>query len=451
MRPLWRAVGEWPETKGLEASVVAEVLLCVGTLTSWIGSKNQIEAAQETAKDLISEAINYFESVGDVTRIAVARTEIACCYWLEGELNEARIVLREALKKLTTPGPTRARALLKLTTVECSGARYREALNILNDNAPLFKRITNHTIKGGYHSELAIIHRSLATADNRQEYFRRAISEYKEADIQFRLARHPIFRADVSNNVGFLLFKLSCYKEAHKYLDQARRLTVSFKDKARTAQIDETRAQVFLAEGKLIEAEAAAHKAASTLAKSGHHCMMAEALITQGIALARLRRTERAYAILQQAIKVAHHVNALNIAGLAALTMIEEIAELPPATLQAAYQQAREWLSSSQSPDVKVRLGDAAGKFADSVRGKLTSEEATEVLLTRPGHLQEKILKYEGTLIKQALVQVNGSITHAAILLGTSYQSLSYIIESRHPELIKQRTPIRRRPKKPDK
>lgn len=276
-------------------------------------------------------------------------------------------------------------------------------------------------------------------------------SQYKEADSQFKLARHPIFRADVSNNVGFLLFKLARYQEAHKYLDQARRLTVSFKDRARTAQIDETRAQVFLAERKLIEAEAVARKAASALAKSGHHCMQAEAMITQGITLARLHRSERAQVVFQQAIKVAHQVNALNMAGLAALTLIEEIKELPPATLQAAYQQAREWLSTSQSPDVKLRLGDAAGKFAASVHGELTSDEATEVLLTKPGDLQEKILKYEGVLIKQALAQVNGSVTHAAVLLGLRRQSLAYIIESRHKDLLKDRTPIRRRPRKTQK
>ncbi len=87
MRRLWRGVGVRPETKGLHASVEAEVLLCVGILTGWIGSRNQVEEAQETAKNLITESIVYFESVGDVTKIAAARTEIAYCYWREGELD----------------------------------------------------------------------------------------------------------------------------------------------------------------------------------------------------------------------------------------------------------------------------------------------------------------------------------------------------------------------------
>jgi tetratricopeptide (TPR) repeat protein len=445
MRRFWRSVGERPETKGLHPSVAAEVLLCVGILTGWIGSKTQIKEAQETAKDLITESISYYESVGDVKKVAAARTEIAYCYWRDGELNEARIVLHEALKKLTTAGETRARALLKLTTVECSASRYREALEILNDNAVLFQKLANHTTKGSYHSELAIILWSLATSEKRQDYLNRAIGEYEQADHHFKLARNIFFRADVKNNVGFLLFKLARLKEAHKYLDEARRLTVSFKDKARTAQIDETKAQVLIAEGKFEEAEAMARKAVSALEKSGHQCLVAEALITQGIALARLRRTERAQFIFQRAIEVAHQVDALNKAGLAALTLIEEVDQLSPATLQAAYQQAREWLSGSQSQEVLVRLNDAAGKLATSLRGELSNEEATEILLTKPCDLEEKMLKYERAWIKQALAQANGSVTHAASLLSMSYQGLAYIIETRHKDLLKERSPVRRR------
>jgi len=442
---LWRGVGERPEIKELHASVAAEVLLCVGILTGWIGSKNQIEDAQEIAKNLITESITYFESVGDVTKVAAARTEIAYCYWRDGQLSEARIMLREALQKLPPAGDTRARALLKLTTVECSAARYDEALGVLTDNAALFQRLTNHAVKGAYHSEHAIILRNLAASEKREEYLQRAVGEFEKADREFKLARNPVFRADVKNNVGLVLSNLSRFKEAHKYLDEARRLSVSFKDKARTAQYDESSAQVFLAEGKLKEAEAVARRAAKALKKSGHQCMMADALITQGIALARSGRGERGQLIFQDAIQTALRVDALNIAGLAALTMIEEIDHLSPATLQAAYQQARDWLSTSQSQEVKIRLGDAATKVAASVPGKLSSEEATEILLTKPGALQERKLTYERAMIKQALAETNGSVTHAASLLGLTYQGLCYIIETRHKELVKERSPIRRR------
>src|SRR5215213_98739 len=450
MRPLWKRVGERPKTTGLDSYVVAEVLLCVGILTSWIGSKNQIQDAQELAKNLITRSMTYFESSRDIMKVAIAQSEIAYCYYREGTLNEARSWLHDALKKLTFEGAARARALLKLTTVECTAGRFREALELLNHNEALFRKITNHTIKGGYHSELAIILRNLATTENRPEYFRRAISEYKEAERQFRLAQNPIFRADVINNVGFLLFKLSRYKEAHKYFNEARRLTLKFTDKARTAQIDESRAQVLIAEGRLTEAERIARRAVSTLRKGGHFCMMAEALITHGIALARLGRMGQAHFTFRQAIKAAHQVNALNICGLAALTLIEEIQELSPEQLQAAYRQAREWLANSQSPDIKLRLADVAARVVASIHTELSTDQATEILLSEPGGLRAQLEKHERVVIKQALAQVDGRVTHAASLLEMRYQSLAYIIERRHPDLLKKRTPIRRRqrPKK---
>jgi tetratricopeptide (TPR) repeat protein len=420
-------------------------LFCVGVLTSWIGSKNQVSDAQEIAKNLLTQSITYFESMKDVTKIAVIQSEIAYCYWREGALNEARSWLDEALEKLTFEGAARARALLKLTTVEWTAGRFREALELLEANESLFRKITNHTIKGGYHTELAIIHRNLATMDNRLEYFRRAINEYREAERQFRLAHNQIFRADVINNVGFLLFKLGRYKDAHKYLDEARRLTVKFKDKTHTAQIDESRAQVLIAEGSLNEAERIARRAVSALKKGGHFCMMAEALITQGVALARSGRTAHAHFIFRQAIEAAHQVNALNIAGLAALTLIEEIQELTPEILQAAYRQAREWLANSQSPELKIRLADVAGRVLDSINTELSGEEATEILLSEPGGLKAQLEKHEGVVIKRALAQVDGRVTHAASLLEMRYQSLAYIIERRHPDLLKKRTPIRRR------
>jgi tetratricopeptide (TPR) repeat protein len=445
MRPLWKRVGERPKITGLEPSVAAEVLLCVGILTSWIGSKDQISDAQEIAKNLLTQSITHFESMKDVTKVAVAQSEIAYCYWREGALNEARSWLDEALEKLAFEGAARARALLKLTTVEWTAGRFREALELLEVNESLFRKITNHTIKGGYHTELAIIHRNLATVENRLEYFRRAINEYREAERQFRLAHNQIFRADVINNVGFLLFKLGHYQEAHKYLKEARRLTVRFKDKTHTAQIDESRAQVLIAERRLPEAERLARRAVSVLRKSDRFCLMAEALITQGVALARLGRTDLARFSFRQAIEAAHRVNALNVAGLAALTLIEEIQELSPEILQAAYRQAREWLASSQSPDIKLRLADVAARVVASINTDMSADEATEILLTEPGGLRAQLERHERVVIKRALAEVDGRVTHAASLLEMRYQSLAYIIERRHPDLLKKRTPIRRR------
>jgi len=445
MRPLWKGVGERPETKGLHPSVAAELLLCAGVLTCWIGSKDQSKEAQETAKNLISESIAFYESINDIKKIAAARIELAYCYWYEGEINEARIVFTEALQKLSIEGNTRARALVGLAIVEWSASRYEDAFRILTDNAPLFKKITDHTIKAIYHNQLAMVLRELAKSENKIGLLRQAVYEYEEADRHLKLTRNVFFRVDLKNNVGNVLRQLNRFKEAHKYLAEARRLAASVKDKLRIAQVDETRAQVLLAEKRFKEAESVARHVVSVLAKSDRNALLAEALITHGITLARLNQPQRSWLCLQRAIEVANQVGALNKAGLASLTMIEEVAHLSREELQAAFVKARRWLAESQSKDVLLRVNEAAEKVVLALGGELSDEAATEILLTKPPGLQQAVLEYERSLIKQALAKVNGSVTYAASLLGLSHQGLGYVIESRHKELLKERSPVRRR------
>jgi tetratricopeptide (TPR) repeat protein len=448
MQPLWQGIGQPPHTSGLLPGVAAEVLLSTGILAGWVGSRNQIKGAQEFARQLMSASITYYESERDRKKVAQAQAEIAYCYWRDGHLNEARALLIAALEGLTTQGRTRARALLRLATVEQSAGRYYDALKILTDNSALFANLRHRTTKGDYHNEMAMMLEEIGVAEKRDDYFQRALTEYQAAEHQFKLARNHVFRATVKNNVGVVLSKLGRFKEAHQHVAEARRLSVRFKDRTRTAQFDITCAEILIAEGKFKQAEVVAHKAALALEKSGQKCFEADALIAQAIALARLSKSDRAHCVFQRAIKVAHEVGALNKAGLAALTLIEELDQLTPSTLQAAYQQAHDWLAGTQSQDVLRRLTGAAGKLATNLRGELSSNEAIAVLLTKPGDLQKKLLDYEHELIKQALAQSNGAVTHAADLLGMTYQGLAYIIETRHRDLLKARTPVRRRPRK---
>jgi tetratricopeptide (TPR) repeat protein len=217
-----------------------------------------------------------------------------------------------------------------------------------------------------------------------------------------------------------------------------------------TPQIDDTRAQVFIAEKMFKESEAVSRNAVRILEKSGHQCLLADALVTHGIALARLERADSAQFAFQRAIEVAHQVGALNKAGIAALTMIEELEELSPDALYAAYDRASEWLASSQSPDLLLRLNAVARKVVARVRAgstvqEVAAEDPIDAILNKPCDLQREVLKFEGSVIQRALAKANGSLTRAAALLSMSYQALAYILESRQQDLLAERTPIRRR------
>jgi tetratricopeptide (TPR) repeat protein len=449
MFPLWNgSIGSRPNTKGLSDAVAAEVLLTTGILTGWLGSRSEIKKADDYARDLITESITLFEALHDSRKVAEARTELAWCYWRAGDNDSARILSNEALKRLTIGGNARANALIILSFVEWAESRYKEVLRILTENAALFERITNHTFKGTYHNQIGITFRAIASASKRRrDYYQRAINEYRAADEEFKAAKNFVYRAHVKNNIGNVLRELGRFREAHQHLEQARRLFMRVGDKVRVAQVDDTRAQVFIDEGKNAEAELIARTAARSFERAGRQCFLAETLINQGIALARLREHERAQFIFQQAIEIAHHAGSLNRAGLAALTMIEEIDTLPRDVQSVAYAQAREWLASSDSPDIKPRLRAVARKIDGASRMK-KSPHAHEVLFNKRLDLAKEVLKFEHDLISETLVKVNGKVTLAAKFLGVGYQTLAHMIEKKHPDLLKKRTPVRRRPRR---
>ena len=448
MFPLWQGIGSRPNTKGLDSDLVPRVLLCAGILTGWLGGISGINESDDYARDLITESIRLFEAVSDSRKVAEARAELAQCYWRAGDNDTARILLSTALERLTIGGNARANALLILSSVEWAESRYDEALKILTDNAPLFDKITSHTLKGTYHNQIGIMLEEIGAASKkRSNHFQRAIQEYHAADEEFRLARNLVFRGHVKNNIGNVLRELHRFREAHDYLEQARRLFMRVPDKVRVAQVDDTRAQVFIAEKKYSQAELTARSAARSFERAGRQCLLAETLINQGIALARMRKPEQAQFIFQRAIEIAHNAGSLNRAGLAALTMIEEIDTLPREVQSVAYEQAREWLASSESPDIKPRLR-AARKKIDGAGRKSKVADVREVLFNKRYDLRAELVKRERDLIREALTKVNGKITYAAELLGIRYQTLAFLIETKHPDLLKKRTPVRRRPRK---
>ena len=443
MCPLWNGLGAHPDIEGLHPTVAAEVLLCTGILTGWLGGRDEIKDANEWARDLLTESITYYESFQDAIRIAVVHTELGYCYWRAGALEEARIWFTEALERLPTEGNTRANALFGLSVVEWSASRFKESLRILTENAPLFKKINNHALKGVYHMQVGMALRNLATAENRKTEFDRVLWEYAEADKHFKAAQNRVFRAFNLNNISYVLRDQSRFQEAHKYLDQARQLTVRARDSVKTAQMDESRAQLFIVEGNYTEAESTARRAVKTFKKSGHQFFLAEALTTHGIALARLGNKERAQFTLQQAIEIAHQAGSLNRAGIAALTMIEEIHALSADMLSSAYEQASEWLEEAQSHALLLRFKAAGNKLASRLRTD-TKINPTETLLTRR-KCKDELLQIEESRIRNALAEAKGSVTGAASLIGVTYPGLIYIINHRHPHLLEKRSPVRPR------
>lgn len=443
----------WPDRSGplkldgLDEPTKAEVLLRVGALAGWQGSADQTEGSQEAAKDLITQSIEIFEELEQSARAAEARGDLALCYWREGSYDEARIHLANALSCLANEHTElKAVLLIRAGMVEVLGRRLVEALPFFDQAAPLLESSTDHALKGTFHNHLAVLFNNLGTAERREDYIDRALIEYAAASFHFEQAGHSRYQACVDINVGFLFFTLGRFAEAHQHLDSARSLFLDIRDNVHLAQVNDTSARTFIAEGRLTEAERFARAAVKTLEKGGEQGLLGEALTTHGIALARLGRNTQARSALHRAIEVAETAGDLEGAGRAKLSMLEELGDhISLKDLVPIYRSAIDLLKGSQDPFAAKRLISSANKLLDTL-GRLEGENQQSREHTWEGFsFTEYVRAGERAVIERALRDASGSVTRAARLLDMSHQSLIYLINSRHKELLKTRSTVRKR------
>lgn len=138
--------------------------------------------------------------------------------------------------------------------------------------------------------------------------------------------------------------------------------------------------------------------------KTGRHLLLAEALITHGRALARLKRYSEALLAFQRAFDLSEYTGITN------------------------------------------RMTDAAVAAFQELGKHLAILEGGQLLSSRGLNKTKESLERDA--IRLALENANGSVTRAARSLGISFQALSYMLETRHKDLLKYRTPVRRRPRK---
>lgn len=425
----WPGVGARPNVEGLNETEQAEVILRVGTLTGWIGSANQIEGAQETAKDLITQSLRLFRAQGKTNKAAEAQSDLALCYWRTGEYEEARIMLEEAYAEIDQwEVEQRAITLMRRALVERESKRLNEALRLHNEAKPLFETISNHLLTAHNHHAYANVLNRLSAVEERADYIDLALIEYTAASFHFGEVGHERYQACVENNIGHLLGKLGRFADAHEHLDRAQVLMTKLQDNVHLSQVDETRATILLAEGRNVEAEKTARSAVRRLTGGDELSLLAEALTTHGTALARLAHPVSARSAFDEAISAAEQAGDFDRAGIAALTLIEEFGNNLSATdVCELLDHAGSLLDKTEDISTLRRLGRAAFE----VKGIPAPPNWNNFSLQRAKK------QFEARLIRAALADSNGSVTRASQLLGfRHHQSLVSLLATRHKDLM---------------
>ena len=200
----------------------------------------------------------------------------------------------------------------------------------------------------------------------------------ERSNCMIRSLSNSPYCALVENNLGFLFFNANRFDEAHEHLERARRIFSALKDRGSVAQVDDTRARVLLAQGRNEEAEKVARAAVRALEQGGRQSLLAEALTTHGIALARLALHDYARQAFFRAMEVrpisrAHSDDAAD--GRA--KCYRGVRRAPNGgRVQAVYERADSWLEASQEPTTLQRLRRAAARVLAAGRRRREAGES---------------------------------------------------------------------------
>lgn len=432
----WPGIGERPRTEGLPKAEEAELVLRAGALAGWLGSSRQVPGAQQFAKTLISESVKSFEELGLSERVAEAQTDLAVCFWREGAMDEARLWFQTALTKAEDP-INQLRILVNSTTVEVSTNHLNDALTLLDRAAAILDNVSDDASLGRYYMQRGIVMRRMGGVENLDH----ALLDHTAARVHFEKANHRRYFARAQNNIGVIMLELGRYDEALETLADARRTFAELGDIGTAAQVDETRARVYVAQQRYAEAEKIAQASVSVLERGGEPSLLVESLQTLGVTQARHQKNQAASETLRRAVEVAETGGDPASLGRALLTMIEELhAYLPADEISRAYSEADRKLGEDVGRETLTRLR-ACARLIGSERSALAQPARTDA------PFEQQVRQFESALIRQALEDSKGSVTRAARTLGLTHQGLCYIINHRHQSLLSARAPIRVRRK----
>ncbi len=444
----WDGASDSVRVTGLDEGQQAQLFVRAGCLAGWQGSADSRVGTQERAKNLITRGIELYEQLGEMDRVAEARADLAVCYWREGAFDEARITLAQALSMVSVEDiDLRASILVRAGIVEVDSRRLSEAIRIYNEAAGLVEKSSDHNLHGTFHNSFGLALRRMADIDNLEAYVDRALVEYAAASFHFEQAGNTRYLARVENNLGFLFHTIGRYDDAHTHLDRARSLFSELRDTGTVAQVDETRARTFLAQGRFADAERLIRSAVRVLDRSDEQAVLAEALTTYGIVKAKLGKFVRARQLLDRAIQIAETCGDAEGSGRAKLSIIEELtAQTSPQELVETYQAATDLLKRSQDPSTTTRLIRCALIVIEALQTSEDDTQPTPIEIWENFSLKKQVRAFEKSLIERALRDSGGAVTKAAHMLGFKHhQSLISLINSRHRDLLNQRSAVRPR------
>jgi len=423
LAPYWTGFNSQINLSSLEKIEVANLLLRIGSVISAVGNAEQINNSQEKSREFLSQAEGIFDDLDYSEGKAQCQNKMGVTYWRNGDLETAQIYFRESLFYARSY-ESKAIANLNLAMIESLNFRYSAALKFYEKAYGFIGKISVFTeakIRNGIGLVYKDIGKNLSQAE-RETYFDKAIIEFEGALVCYEAVQNSRSAILARNNIGFLYYSIGLYDEALQVLEIAESQARQVQDKNHLSIVSDTLARTFIAKEDFQQAVEIAAASVRYLESFENSNLLANALMTYGIALARNRESEKAKSAFYQSEEVARFIQDFKLAAAARLFALREMFfEFSPKERLSSYIYAVKNLSGSQEKDISDALRDVAGKMEPEIESPAPKVERD--LPQQPFSLDEELKAISRQYMEAALRETRGNHSHAAALLSMSRQT----------------------------
>lgn len=369
----WWSFGNRPKLGGLNPQSCADLLFTAGELAGFVASSKNLSRGQKHAEELLNGSVALFEQLSLYKRAAEGRIALALCYHRQGLFDIGRTTLVRVLDDLSSENwELLSLTLMRLGGLDRNAGRLQDALDRLIQANNIAERC-GPWITARCHLETASIHKDLAISEDTAVHFEQAVHFYLKALHAFEAVGHHRYVAIVENNIGLLLLGRRSYAAAERYLLRARKSLEAFSDTLRGAQLNETLSRLYIGTKEYERAQELIEQAIRVFEHTDAEAILAEALITSGIVRSRLGKSSEAKSNFEAAYKISERCSNNEGAGLALLTLLEELGERLDLSekIQIA-ERLRNLLATTQQRFLQARVEKSIAKIASLIEKKAT-------------------------------------------------------------------------------
>ena len=275
LRGVWDDMALEPNVEGVDTGLAAEIYLRCGALIGFLGHSRQMPSAQERSKNLLTKARTIFLDAYRPEKLAECENYLALAYWRTGEINEAQSWIEESRShELAETCDARLYSHVIRDLVLLSQRKFEEICASFTRHESLFLANADYFLAGNFYMNCGIAAKNLGDISG-------SLASLQQARDFFASAGNNVQVAMAQNNLSQLYKAERRFHEAHAAIDEATRLFKEIGDRTREGFSLDTKALIYLDEGRYVDALTTVDHGIAILSKSENYGYLIETIATK--------------------------------------------------------------------------------------------------------------------------------------------------------------------------